>query len=702
MKVTDVAKKKVKGKIVAVLGSILPEILMVIVVAALLGGVLAFFEWFVGIISGPTAAEKLYSWAVTSMVTDGELLSIEEIENMPYKASAITQAFKLETDSTDFRTYVIKVQTSEGEYYTAQYNLKQITANYAIPWQLMLAICTANQYGDLDEFMEMQQIALEDPQMDGFTYYVTDRSINAVYDRLHTDIEYITNYSLYGLADDDSGNSYVGINGDGPSYDEYERLAVTDISDTEGKLACVYRENDEGVGVYYPVAALKHVRTWLWDYDFYYDIDLDDSGRPISYHLVNVKKSSRISGDDGLLANLRILGIEGDDMIELLYYIIDEMPYASENGISEGMMEAVNYYQVTGAELVETIIDYDESLTFNSVDARLLDSWDMDKIIRGYEEQHMVFGLDKNKEWPIEVDRESLWTRTDAVRFASEFVGGIYYMVPMQYEDGYMDGRISSYDPFGWSWESGYPEMGTIITDEEDALREQQFGYYNTGYVYGLTDWDFVRMVLSETLYFDASYSGLLAEDELRSASDSAFVAFYRQFYSEGMAGGERNKIMFQTAGSLYEFAKWCHASGNTDVCSIINYNNEGLSIAEDIERSLIYGDLGLNIDDDGNVTAIGIYAGCVNGYPSFIHCAPSAASCAVIYQGSVQLSYLESAADGAMHPDGGTVDYNCFIRLDKGSYDVSDGSGLTYYTDTQVWIDALKQEDNLAYEGKQ
>lgn len=707
-------KQKIKQKVLTWVGSILPYVLMGIVIIALLGAVAAFCKWFFGLFAGPTKTEQLYSWAVASMDNaDGQLLSLEEIENMPYKASALKAAFATELSTVDSNIYIMELYDENGDSVYAEYNLNGLTSNYCLPWQIQLAVCTANQYSDLDEFMEANAEASageEDGKLsEGFKYYVKERDINAVWSYMKTDIHYITNYSFMGiLSTTDEAESVYGFFANNVSYEDYETKAVTDPNDTEGKLACVYKEQD-GVGCYYPVAALDSVSTWLWNYDFNYTITLDDEGRPIEYELESVTKTSNIGGDDGLLADLEHMGISGSG-ITLFYYIADMFPYVSDNGYITGMKEAINYYNRYGQEWSIVLDGYNSDLAYKVV-TPVYRYMDMQLVHDKGQEEHGILDITSDYEVEYRYDlhdeiylkQENLWSRVEMVEYAMKYLGYVYYNAEWQ-EDGVKTGYIASsyYQPLKYSWLDNYKNIGSIIADDTAHQYEAQqmlehTGYYNSGFLYGMTAWDFVYMILADTLYVDRYF---LDNPRIAEAEKNAWGIFLEEQYlnNDGTPAANNRTNLFNST-SFYNFVLWCQDNGYMDTAYIINYDKTyGATNPEsDIEHSLMYGDIGLCVEgynENAKVTDIGIYVGYINGYPSFIHCSVSENS-TLSYQGKVQISYLKSTAGDATYPDGGTVDYNCFVRVDRGSYSMEDGSGVSSYNDTEVWQQVLDEYKN-------
>lgn len=715
--------KKSKKKAMVWLVSILPHLLVVIIIIALLGCVAIFCKWFFGKFAGPTKTEQLYSWAVASMDNaDGQLLSLEEIENMPYKASALTAAFATELSTIDNNVYLMELYDENGDSVYAEYNLNSLTSNYCLPWQIMLAVCTANQYSDLDEFMQENAEAMEgeeDGEMsDGFKYYVKERDINTVKSYMATDIHYITNYSYMGiLSTTDESDSVYGFFANNISYDDYNTKAITDPNDTEGKLACVYKEKD-GVGCYYPVAALDSISTWLWNYDFTYNIILDDEDRPIEYELESVTKTSNIGGEDGLLADLEHMGISGST-ITLFYYIADMLPYVSDNGYITGMKEAINYYNRYGIEWSIVLDGYDSDLAYTVVQP-VYRYMDMQLIHDKGQEEHGILNIindDFNTGYEVEynydladtvyLERDNLWSRVEMVEYAMQYLGYVYYNAEWQ-EDGIKTGYLvpTYYQPLKYTWFENFRNIGTIIADDTAHQYEAQemlehTGYYNSGFMYGLSAWDFVYMVLADTLYvdrFSAESNPRVAEPEY-NAWGTFIAEQYLDSENNDNTPAANNRANLFNATSFYNFVLWCQDNGYSDTAHIINYDaTYGTSNPDsDIEHSLMYGDIGLHVEgynDSATVTDMGIYVGYINGYPSFIHCSVSENS-VLTYQGKVQISYLSSTADDATYPDGGTVDYNCFVRVDRGSYTMSDENSAAYYTDTETWQQVLDEYSN-------
>lgn len=686
--------------------SLLPVILGVAVVVVLLGCVSSFCNWFFEIFSGPNPTEELYNWAVASLDNgDGQLLSLEQIENMPYKAEALKTAFSNELYSVDNYLYIMELTDSTGAARHAEYNLKALTSNYGLPWQVQMAVCTANQYSSMDDFME-QNAEKSDTQANGFKYYVTENEINAVSDYMATSIEYVTNYAKYGLIV--NGQLEEGVYDGSITYDELAANPITDMSDTDGKYACIYKE-ENGVGCYYPVAALKHVSTWLWDYDFDYDIVLDDQGRPTDYLLKSVVKTSHIGGTDGLLADLANMGIDGT-LVDLFYYIADMMPYAQENGYVNGMKGAVNYYKETGTEWQTVIDGYDSSLAYKVVSPVYLEN-DMSRVHNEAAEAHGTLEITDSEQqlvsWnfdpysAITLEERSLWSREETVEYAMKYLGKVFYNAEYKGDDGAITGNLANnanaYNPLFWIWFDNYKEIGYQLGSSEaqmwytpeDVLVHT--GYYNSGFLCGITAWDFVYMILSDTLYAD--YSSTVRTDDI---NDNPYARYRDENY--GLSGNtvdKDNQASLTNMTSFYYFTKWCMDNGYDDTASIIDYDGYQGSLTDNISHRLIYGDIGMHVDFSGNVatvTDIGIYVGYINGYQTFIHCSPCEGS-TLSYQAKVCLSYLQSTSGDASYPDGGTVDYNCFVRVDSGSYRVEDGT-MSHYTDTDTWT-----ELNDAYE---
>lgn len=661
-------KKKKKGGCIGALIAIVLTIVIIIisVVMGPLVGLIKFAEAFLAFFEGETPEEELYEWV---LVNGPDLeLSLGAIENSPYDVEAIKAALKCEIDYIDNAVYVFNVTNEEGREYSVQYNMYALTSNYGVPWQLLLATCTTSKFGTLTSFIDASD--------DELKTMVTASDVHSAYEKLGSTITYITDYSGYVINPSDM-----------PLYAEYEANCITDLEDTEGKYTCVYKVDSEGKGVYYPVVCIDSVSTWLYDYDFTYELKLDEEGRPIEYSLSGVTKTSNV---ERFLGSLKECGVTDIDTFK---YILGVMPYASSRGLVSAFSMEYNHYRASNEESILTDVEYEEYLALKEMKGDIYTAATMDKIRLEW----MADGYHNDWVNPVSgIDSGCMRYRSDVKTYASKFVHAIYEMPPVRVD--YLEEDKPTYVSHLAQWyrldakmSDNYPNLGELLaeqsgTDEGAYENDQELisklrdeGAYFYGMVHGMSDWDFVVMVLADTLYFDVSNNYLYTVG-LEYMKDSRFVGaarycypnHYEEYISFVNNDNSSNKPLdyehrfLTTADAFYDLVVNLNKMGDTYGVYVIDADSSYHSKESALEE-LKVGDLGFEVVGKTAVN-VGIYIGKVNGYDAFIHLGGGSTDLTNA-QSSVEISYLESS--GAIHPDGGTVNYNTFIRINRGSYPV-------------------------------
>lgn len=657
-------KKKggcIKGCLVGIIFVVFCIIMLVL--GVILGPVMKameFAQFIMSFFEQETDEEKLYDW-VLSNGPDIDL-SLSQIEGMPYEVSAIRSALECELTYVDDNIYLFDLYDSAGNVSHPQYNLKTLTSNYGVPWQLLLAICTANQFGNIDDFVE----GLDNAVTEGYRYKVSEQNIKDVYEVIGTKITYITNYAIYGT--DADGNRF----NDCPTYEVLSANCITDLSaDNTGKFSCVYKETAAGNGIYYPVICLDTVSTWLYNYEFEYELVLDDMGRPIEYKLVNVIKESNVKE---LISDFETLGIK-EDMYDILYMAIDAMPYASSRGISTMLKKELNYYKVNNSESFVSNGSYGEHLAIKQLYGDVFNASVMDSIRFEY--------LDTRNELRSLYDGVHVSYnrfRTPAANYALKYLYSVYYLPPIKDENKNTVSYLTQWYSTSESFQIRYEEFGKPISGDTELIEKLGKDRYKAGMVYGMTDWDFVCMVLNDAIlfnisddYFSGAASQWLNKDGTPNGPCFNQADLLKPMYDGTWKGSkDYEHTHFTTADAFYDFCVVLYDSvHNKNALSykILNKTDDDLSSSRE---GLKVGDLAFRVDGD-NASAVGMYVGKINGYDVFIHLGGGSADLGV-YQPSVCVSYHED--DGVIHPDGGTVNYNVYVSVKNGSYPTIDDNG--------------------------
>ena len=657
-------KKKKKGCIGTLIGII--AFIVIVVVAAVFGplaSVIKFAESLktalgslIDFIDGQSPEEELYDWV---LINGPELqLSLDNIEGLPFDVSAVEAALKCELERVDSNIYTFEVENEVNETYTLQYNLRALTSNYGVPWQLLLTMCIANQYSG--SFSN-----------GGEDYIATADDVTRAYNSLDCSITYITNYWEY--------NSLK----EAPSFEEFAQNCVIDLEDTEGKFTCVYKTDSDGHGVYYPVVCLDTVSTWLYDYKFEYELVLDEEGRPVEYKVANVVKESDVAG---LLKALEWFGITD---ISLFTAILGYMPYASDRGIVSELRSEYNHYKIAQEESVFTEDGYEDYLALKELYGDIYYAEDMHELRTEIFTSVNESGLENEKNaWSTGISESYMHYRSDVALYASKFLHAVYYMPPILDENGNRVSHVSGWYSQSEIFTIKYPNFGMSITEAEDVELITKLGdSYKVGMLYGMTDWDFVTMVLGDTLYLDVSKQYIDSVGSFYLNNNTTYydsADFLIPKYDTNYYGNKDYEHQyFTTADAFYDFLISYNSSGEKYVAYIMEPTELWLSDDSAME-DLLVGDIGMRVEN-GDAVSVGIYVGKVNGYDAFIHLGGGTSDLG-LDQPFVEVSYHEST--GAVHPDGGTVDYNVFIRMMRGSYplvrdgDRKFGGGFTRFND--------------------
>lgn len=179
-----------------------------------------------------------------------------------------------------------------------------------------------------------------------------------------------------------------------------------------------------------------------------------------------------------------------------------------------------------------------------------------------------------------------------------------------------------------------------------------------------MTDWDFVTMILADTIYFDVSSEyidtvGAYWKEEHPLYYSSATLL--RPKYDEEWTGKKGYEyVYFTTSDAFYQFCITLNKSAlkaGREPYEILNPTNDWLSGNRD---GLKMGDIAMYVEN-GTAYSAGIYVGKINGHDSFVHLGGGSSDLGKV-QPSVCISYHED--EGVIHPDGGTVNYNVYITF--------------------------------------
>lgn len=630
------SKKKggcLKGFLTIVIVAIF--VLVIIIISVVMGPVMQvqkFTTIFMSLFNG--MEDNLYEW----VQVNGDELQNGINEQLPYDVEALEAAMECEFAGEDICMF--EITGAEGTVYVTQYDLNTLVSNYSVPWQLLLSVCTVNQIEDGVHVENVEQMLNS-----GYRYSITSEHIYKVNDEIGTNITYVTDYAKYRQED-----NIFKI----PSYEELSENCITDFNmDNSERFACVYMEAPNGEAVYYPVICLDSVTTWLYEYKFHYEIKKDEEGRPIEYRLAGVTKQSRV---EEFLLSLETLGIDESEL-SLLKLTVDAMPFSSDRGISISMMKEYNYYMVNGGESVYTDYNYSEGIVLKEPGALNISAEGMDEIRKTYSIP------DDNWSDGIKDIYEN--KRSSVLAYASKFLYSVYYLPPKVDKENNKISYVSGWYSKDTSFSSEYPEFGQPIDDLANDLGD----YYREGLLYGMTDWDFVTMILADTIYFDVSSEyidtvGVYWKEEHPLYYSSATLL--RPKYDEEWTGKKGYEyVYFTTSDAFYQFCVTLNKSAlkaGREPYEILNPTNDWLSGNRD---GLKMGDIAMYVEN-GTAYSAGIYVGKINGHDSFVHLGGGSSDLGKI-QPCVCISYHED--EGVIHPDGGTVNYNVYIRVKKGSY---------------------------------
>ena len=370
-----------------------------------------------------------------------------------------------------------------------------------------------------------------------------------------------------------------------------------------------------------------------------------------------------------LLEDLDSLGIS-ESMLGMLYIAIDTMPYASSRGITASIKKEYSYYKNSGVDSMLTDRNYDEYLALKALRGDVFDAEAIDNVWLGYRERYHFLDAEFFKSNALSKGiPESYALYNHVAERAMDFLYSVYYMPPTPDYEGNMESYVRSWYNCNAPFTSWYSEIGKPIDDAD--LAAAMGNYFKDGMLYGMTDWDFIVMVLYNSMVFEVSRDFIEGGREKWNKTPSSCL-WEPRWNPDWKGSKDYEHKYFTTADAFYDFCVAYYGMiHNQDGVpyKILNKTNGNISSSRD---GLEVGDLAFRVDA-GKASAVGMYMGKINGYDAFIHLGGGSSDLGM-YQPTVTISYHED--DGVMHPDGGTVNYNTYIRVDKGSYPKLDSKG--------------------------